>query len=65
MIIGNPDTSQLNEKIATLEKKLEREINPTIYALAEYKAKKKGKSGFITDLLKNPKTMLIGKEDDL
>jgi predicted nucleotidyltransferase len=65
MIIGNPDTSQLNEKIATLEKKLRREINPTIYALAEYKAKKKAKSGFIMDLLKNPKIMVIGKEDDL
>jgi len=65
MIIGNPDTSELNEKIATLEKRLRREINPTIYALAEYKAKKKAKSGFIMDLLKNPKIMVIGKEDDL
>jgi len=65
MIIGNPDTSQLNEKIATLERRLKREINPTIYALAEYKAKKKAKSGFIMDLLKNPKIMVIGKEDDL
>jgi predicted nucleotidyltransferase len=65
MIIGNPDTSQLNERIATLEKRLRREINPTIYALAEYKAKKKAKSGFIMDLLKNPKIMVIGKEDDL
>jgi predicted nucleotidyltransferase len=65
MIIGNPDTSQLNEKIATLEKKLGREINSTIYALAEYIGKKKAKSGFIMDLLKNPKIMVIGREDDL
>ena len=65
MIIGNPDTSQLNEKISALEKRLKREINPTIYALAEYEAKKKAKSGFIMDLLKNPKIMVIGKEDDL
>lgn len=65
MIIGDPDTSQLNEKIATLEKRLKREINPTIYGLAEYKAKKKAKSGFIMDLLKNPKIMVVGKEDDL
>ena len=65
MIIGNPDTSQLNEKIAALEKRLKREINPTIYSLPEYKAKKKAKSGFIMDLLKNPKIMVVGKEDDL
>ena len=40
MIIGNPNTSILNEKIAELEKKIRREINPTIYSLPEYKIKK-------------------------
>ena len=65
MIIGNPDTSYLNEKIAIAERILKREINPTIYSLKEYKIKKRSKSGFIMDLLKNPKIILIGKEDDL
>jgi predicted nucleotidyltransferase len=65
MIIGNPDTSLLNEKIAGLEKKLKREIHPTLYSLQEYRRKKKAKSGFIMELLKNPKIMVTGKEDDL
>ena len=65
MIVGNPDTSLLNEKIAALEKRLKREINPTLYPLEEYRRKKKAKSGFITELLKNPKIMVIGREDDL
>lgn len=65
MIIGNPDISSLNEKIARLEKKLEREINITNYSQDEYKKKRKVKSGFILDLLKNPKIMLVGTEDDL
>lgn len=65
MIIGNPNTSNLNEKIMILEKLLKREINPTIYSSKEYKDKKKAKSGFIMDLLKNPKILLIGKKDDL
>lgn len=65
MIIGNPDMSDLNEKIAKLEKKLRREINTTLYSLEEYKSKKRAKSGFIVDLLRNPKVMLIGSEDDL
>lgn len=65
MIIGNPDISNLNEKIARLEKRLKREINTTIYSFEEYKVKKESQSGFIFDLLKNPKIMLIGKEDDL
>jgi predicted nucleotidyltransferase len=65
MVIGNPDISNLNEKIARLEKRLKREINTTIYSFEEYKAKKEFQSGFILDLLKNPKIMLIGNEDDL
>lgn len=65
MIIGEPDTSLLNEKIAELERRLKREVNPTVYSLKEHKAKKRAKSGFILELLKNPKIMLIGKEDDL
>jgi len=65
MIIGDPDISLLNEKIAQLEKKLKREINITIYSLKEYKEKKKAKSGFIMELLRNPKIVLIGKENDL
>jgi len=65
IIIGNPDISNLNEKIAGLEKRLKREINTTIYSWEEYKAKKDSEAGFILDLLKNPKIMLIGKEDDL
>ncbi len=65
MIIGNPNTSRLNEKIAELENKLKRDINPSIYSSKEYKTNKKSKSGFFMDLLRNPKVMLIGKEDDL
>ena len=65
MIIGDPNTSRLNEKIIELEKRLKREINPTIYSWKEYMAKKGAGSGFILDLLENPKIMLIGREDDL
>jgi len=65
MVIGNPNTSLLNEKIAELEQRLRREINPTIYSLEEYRSKKKARSGFIMELLRAPKIMLIGKEDDL
>ena len=65
MIVGDPNTSSLHEKIAGLEQKLKREINPTFYSLKEYRIKKKAKGGFITDLLKNPKIILIGKKSDL
>jgi uncharacterized protein YfkK (UPF0435 family) len=65
MIIGNPNVYSLNEKIAEIEKKLKREINLTIYSKDEYKVKKENNSSFIIDLLKRPKIMIIGNEDDL
>jgi predicted nucleotidyltransferase len=65
MIIGNPNVSILNAKIAKLEKRLKREINPTVYSYEEYETRKKAKSGFVLDLLNNQKIMLIGTEDDL
>lgn len=65
MVIGDPKSSLLNEKLSALERRLKREINPTVYSMREYKAKKRARSGFITDLLKNPKIMVIGKAGDL
>ena len=65
MIIGNPDIYSLNEKIAEIEKKLRREFNLTIYSEDEYKDRKENNSVFIIDLLKRPKIMIIGNEDDL
>ena len=65
MIIGNPGVSSVNGKIAELERRLKREINPIFYSLKEYKSKKRAKNGFIRDLLGKPKIMLVGKENDL
>jgi len=65
MIVGEPNTTRLNGVVAELEHRLNREINTTIYSTSEYRDKKDSKTGFIRDLLKNPKIMLIGKKDDL
>lgn len=65
LIIGKPDMSLLNEKVRDLEQKLKREINTSVYAQSEYQARKRSESGFIMELLKRPKIMLIGSEDGL
>ena len=65
MIIGNLNTSVLNEKVAELERRLKREINISIYSPEEYERKKLLKSGFTIDVINNPKIMLVGKGDDL
>jgi predicted nucleotidyltransferase len=65
MVIGRPDISALNKVIQGLETKLGREINHTVYSPDEYRSRKRGRSGFIEDLLKSPKIILFGSEDDL
>ena len=65
MIIGEPDISSLNQRICSLERKLGRDVNTTIYSLKEYRAKIRESSGFIRDVLNKPKIMLIGHDQDL
>jgi len=65
MIIGDPDVSAVNKKLSRLEKKLKRDINVSIHTLDEYQKRKKEKRGFIMELLKNPRIILVGDEDAL
>ena len=65
LIIGEPDVSALNRSISSLERKLGRDVNTTVYSLKEYLAKKIESAGFLRDVLNKPKIMLIGHERDL
>jgi len=65
MIIGEPDVSALNQSISSLERKLGRDVNTTVYSLKEYLAKKIESAGFLRDVLNKPKIMLISHERDL
>ena len=65
MIIGAPNTTALNARLCNLEKKISREINPTIYSVQEYGVRKAEKRGFVTELIRKPKIMLIGNKNDL
>ncbi len=64
-IIGHPDENKVIESISKLEKKLDREINYHIYSEKDLEKKIKEKDSFIKRVLKGPKIMLIGKEDEL
>ena len=65
MIIGDPDNSVLNRKLAMLERKLRREINISLHSMKDYRERKKSQSGFILDLMKKPRIMIVGKKDAL
>lgn len=64
-IIGDASLMELSKVLRGAQKRLMREINPTLYARDEYLKRKAEGGGFIEDLLTKPKIMLIGTMDDL
>lgn len=64
-IIGELDEDKLIEVISKLERKLQREINYTIYGKEDFSKKKKEGNSFILDILKEKKIFLIGDENGL
>jgi len=65
LIIGEVDEDKLIEGIGKLEKKLQREINYTVYEKEDFNKKKKEGNSFILDILKEKKILLIGDENGL
>jgi predicted nucleotidyltransferase len=64
-IIGDASLIELSKVLRSIQKRLMREINPTLYARDEYLKRKAEGGGFIEDILTKPKIMLIGNMDDL
>lgn len=64
-IIGDASLMELSKVLRGVQKRLMREINPTLYARDEYLKRKAEGGGFIEDILTKPKIMLIGTMNDL
>lgn len=64
-VMGNISENALIRAIKKIEGTLKREINYTLYTRSEFLSKKREKDTLITDLLENPKIILIGEENDL
>ncbi|MBI5573603.1 MAG: nucleotidyltransferase domain-containing protein [Elusimicrobia bacterium] len=64
-IIGKVDENKLVETFGKLERKLQREINYSLYEYNDFKRKKNGKNPFIAEVLKQPKIFLIGDKNVL
>lgn len=63
-IIGKVDENQLIMLIKKVEKKLSREINYVLFGPNELKERIKNKDPFVSNVLKEPKIMLIGNLDE-
>jgi predicted nucleotidyltransferase len=65
MVVGNATFDEVLQALGPVEEQLGRETNPTVYSANEFKEKLTGEQHFLTSVLKGPKIMLIGEEDDL
>jgi len=64
-IIGDVTLAEVVEALSPAQQALNREINPTVYPVAEFRKKKISGQYFIRSVLEEKKLFLIGGEDDL
>ncbi|MFH1772480.1 MAG: nucleotidyltransferase domain-containing protein [Candidatus Omnitrophota bacterium] len=64
-IIGNINEDILIAAINSIEKRLKREINYSLYSRKDFNKKRKDKDPFVTEVIKNAKIFLVGKEHDI
>lgn len=65
MLIGDLSGREVASVFAPLKKMLHREINPSVYRLAEVRRKLKDGHPFLTTVLNEPKVFLLGDERGL
>jgi predicted nucleotidyltransferase len=63
MVVGKVDFSIVVEKLADAQRTLNREINPTVYSVKEFRGKVRG--NFLKTVLADKKLFIIGDENVL
>ncbi|MGB7541187.1 MAG: nucleotidyltransferase domain-containing protein [Burkholderiales bacterium] len=64
-VIGSISSGEVIEALAKAERRLGREINPTVFPRAEFAEKARARNHFLTTLLGERKLFLIGGENEL
>ena len=65
MVIGEVSFGEVSEALARAQKAIGREVNPSVYALTDFRAKLAAKHHFLRTVLKAEKVFLIGDEHEL
>jgi len=65
LIVGDASFADISAALRTAEKRLNREITPTVYTPDEFAGKVAEGHPFLTRVLSEPKIMLAGNEDDI
>ncbi|MGH8681967.1 MAG: nucleotidyltransferase domain-containing protein [Burkholderiales bacterium] len=65
MVIGEASFEETSEALARAQEAIGREVNPSVYAPADFRAKVGAKHHFLRTVLKSEKIFLIGDEHEL
>ena len=65
MVIGEVSFTEASEALGKAQKAIGREINPSVYALSDFRAKLKAKHHFLRTVLGAEKVFLVGDEREL
>jgi predicted nucleotidyltransferase len=65
LVIGDTSFGDVITAIQPAEKRLGRDVNPTVYSANEFRAKVEEKQHFLTTVLAEPKMFVFGEDDDL
>ena len=65
MVVGKATLDEVLSRLSTVEKKIGRPINPTVYSTSEFKSKLASANHFLTAVLKGQKVFLLGDENEL
>ncbi len=65
MIIGKIKLADVVMKFKPVEKIIDREINPTVYQINEFKKGLRDKSNFLMEVMEGEKVFIIGNENKL
>jgi uncharacterized protein len=65
MVVGEISFRKLAGVLKAAEQELNRELNPTLFSVSEFKSKLKDKNHFILTIMNSSKIFIIGTADDL
>jgi predicted nucleotidyltransferase len=65
MVVGDTSFGDVITVIQGAEKRLGRDLNPTVYSVDEFRAKAEAKHHFLTTVLAEPKMFVLGDEGEL
>jgi predicted nucleotidyltransferase len=65
MVVGGGSFEEIVGALHASQKELRREINPTVFSVAEFKMKAAEKGSFVARVLREPKLFIQGTEHDI